>query len=246
MTIDVLLPIYNEEKILDANIRLLFGYCQHHLAGDWQLMLIINGSVDQSLTIAENLAQEFEQIKIINLPTGGKGQALKTGLQYSTAEVAVYMDIDLAVALSALPPLISLVAENKGALAIGSRLLPASQTERSWLRNYSSKLYNWLANTLLRCQISDWQCGFKAMNLDVRQAVVPLIQDNYWFFDTELIALAQKNNLRIAELPVSWSENRYAVRQSKIRPIRDGFIFLKNLWQLKKRLKNLKESSKLS
>lgn len=237
MTIDILLPIYNEEKILAANLRLLFAYCQQNLTDDWQIILIINGSTDQSLSIARNLSQQLDRLKIITLPLSGKGRALKNGLKDSVAEVIVYMDIDLAVALSALPQLISLVAEKKYALAFGSRLSPNSQTERSLLRNCSSKIYNRLASALLDCPISDWQCGFKALNHSAKQIILPLIQDDQWFFDTELIAWAHKKNLPITEIPVCWSENRYATRRSKIRPLRDGFIFFKNLLQLKKRLK---------
>jgi len=123
-------------------------------------------------------------------------------------------------------------------IALGSRLLKDSQTERSLLREASSRIYNHLANFILKNSISDWQCGFKALKLQSVKNLLPLINDNEWFFDTELLAWAGKANFKIAEMPVAWSENRYAVRQSKIRPIRDGWLFLRNLLKLKNHLKN--------
>lgn len=238
MKIDIILPINNEEKILDANAKLLFDYCQRHLNNDWQIGLVVNGSVDQSLAIAENLTVASPKFYIINLQDGGKGRALKTALSASQAETAVFMDVDLAVSLEALPPLINLITQENFDIAIGSRLLKESKTERSLLRESSSRIYNGLASLILKQKISDWQCGFKAVNQNVIKNIIPQIKDDGWFFDTELLALAGRHNYRLAEIPVSWSENRYAVRRSKVRPIRDGLVFLKNLLGLKKRLKN--------
>ena len=237
MNLEILIPVYNEETILEANTKLVANYCQANF-DDWKLTLIINGSSDNSLTIAEDLATNFPQINIINLHLGGKGYALKQGLINSSADILLYMDIDLAVSLEATAKLINLI--NQGhAVAIGSRLLPESLTARSFARDCSSKIYNYLASFILGAKISDWQCGFKAMTRDTAQKLIPQIQDDRWFFDTELLALAHHANLSIAELPINWSENRYAKRQSKIHLTTDPFIFLKNLCKLRLRLKKL-------
>jgi glycosyltransferase involved in cell wall biosynthesis len=242
MKVEILIPVYNEEAILADNAKLVADYCRHNFS-DWQLTLIINGSSDNSLTIAQRLAEDCPQINIINLSQGGKGHALKHGLINSSAEVILFMDIDLAVALEDTRPLIALI--NQGhAVALGSRLLPDSRTDRSWTRGLSSKIYNRLANFILGAEISDWQCGFKAMNRVAAQTLAPLVQDDRWFFDTELLALANHFNLSISELPINWSENRYARRQSKIRLTRDPFIFLANLFKLRKRLKSVIASPK--
>lgn len=239
MKLEIIIPVYNEEVILETNTKLVVDYCQANFS-DWQLTLIINGTNDNSLNIAETLAQNIPQIKIISLVEDGKGRALKYGLLNGSTEIVLYMDIDLAVSLEAMPKLIDLIKDQQ-TLAIGSRLLPNSQTDRSVARNLSSKIYNHLANFILGTKISDWQCGFKALPRSVIKQVIPLIQDDHWFFDTELLALANHFDLKIIELPINWSENRYALRQSKIRLTRDPFIFLTNLLKLKKRLKNLKK-----
>ncbi len=239
MSLDILLPIYNEEAILADNAKLLLAYAERHLADDWMITLIINGSSDQSLAIAESLAQSSPRFKIISLKEGGKGRALKAGLATTTADIAVYMDIDLAVSLEALLPLIEAISRQNADLAIGSRLLPQAQTERSWLREGSSRAYNRLAGALLGCKISDLQCGFKAIRQSAIKPILAKIKDDAWFFDTELIFWANQLGFRLAEIPVSWSENRYAKRQSKIKLSRDPFIFLKKLFKLRSHLKKL-------
>jgi len=237
MSLEILIPVYNEEAILEASAKLVADYCQANF-DDWQLTLIINGSNDNSLAIAENLATSFSKIKVINLHLGGKGYALKQGLINSSADILLYMDIDLAVSLEATTKLIDLI--NQGhAIALGSRLLPDSRTDRSGARDCSSRIYNHLASFILGAKISDWQCGFKAVTHETAQKLIPQIQDDRWFFDTELLALAHHANLSIAELPINWSENRYAKRQSKIRLTTDPFIFLKNLCKLRLRLKKM-------
>lgn len=240
MSLEILIPIYNEETILEANAKLVADYCRHNFK-DWRLTLIINGSSDNSLAAAQALAANWPQINIVNLPQGGKGHALKHGLMNSLADVVLYMDIDLAVSLEATAPLVNLINQGQ-AVALGSRLLPGSRTDRSWARELSSRIYNHLASLILGAKISDWQCGFKAINRSVIHNIIPLVQDDRWFFDTELLALANHFSLPITELPINWSENRYAQRQSKIRLTRDPFIFLLNLFKLKKRLKNLNNS----
>ncbi len=237
MSLEILIPVYNEESILEANAKLVADYCQKNFS-DWQLTLIINGSSDNSLVIAQRLAAICPQITAINLSQGGKGHALKHGLTKSSADIVLYMDIDLAVSLEAVVPLVALLNQNHP-IAIGSRLLPASRTDRSFVRNCSSKIYNHLASFILGTKISDWQCGFKAVNRSTVKSIIPLIKDDHWFFDTEFLALAHHFHLPTTELPINWSENRYAKRQSKIRLTHDSFVFLKNLCKLKLRLKKL-------
>ena len=145
------------------------------------------------------------------------------------------MDADLAVALTDLPSLVTPLLNNEADLVMGSRLLKGSKKERSFFREFSSLIYIWLSKIILRHSFSDLQCGFKAINLQKFKQIVPLIKDNQWFFDTELIYLFQKNNWRIKEIPVDWSENRYQARRSKIKVFKDGWSFLKKLVELRVR-----------
>lgn len=244
MLIDICLPIYNEEKILTANVLKLLTYLQtagffKSLAPShaWQITLIINGSYDRSSLIANDLQQKYPgKIKIKEFKESGKGRALKEYFLISTAEILVYMDSDLAVALDNLPALLEPILKNEADLVIGSRLLKASKTDRSSIRNLTSQIYNFLARMILRHNFSDSQCGFKAFRKEVFVSVIPQLQDKHWFFDTELLVFSKILKWRIKEIPVDWKEERYQARKSKINFFRDGFRFFYFLLKLKGRL----------
>ena len=139
------------------------------------------------------------------------------------------MDIDLAVSLHNIPNLIKPLIQDNFDLVIGSRLLPRSKTARSALRTFSSKTYNLLSRLILGHNLSDLQCGFKAIKTKPFKHLIPYIKDNKWFFDTELIAFADYFGYRIKEIPVAWQENRYQARKSKVNLINDSIKFIINL-----------------
>jgi len=236
MTLDIILPIYNEEKILADTVNLLLSYCERHLSDDWRLLLAINGSVDRSWTIAEDLIRQSPRCFRLTLPEKGKGRALKAGALSSQADLIVYLDADLAVDLNDLKPLLDLTTSGDFDLVVGSRLLPASQTNRGPWRELTSRFYNRLVSRRLGYALSDWQCGFKAFNRRKLRQIILQVQADDWFFDTEFLARSLQAGCRIGELPIHWSENRYARRHSKLRPLRDGLVCLKKLWRLKHQL----------
>jgi len=243
MLIEFCLPIYNEEKILEDNIIHLYDYCfKQNYAFEWKIVLLNNGSRDLTEEICRSLAKKFpDKIKPENLSEPGKGRALKSYLLKSRADILVYMDIDLAVSLENISDLIEPVITKEYDLVFGSRLLPDSRVSRSYLRSISSVFYNFLSRRILRHNYKDLQCGFKAMNREVINKVLPYLIDNNWFFDTELIAWADFFKFKIKEIPVAWSENRYSQRKSKVRLVRDGAEFIKDLISLKTRMAKLKK-----
>lgn len=236
MTIDFCIPVFNEEKILEKNILKLFSHLknEHHGFG-WKITILDNGSNDNSLKICKNLADN-KNIYFRNYNKAGKGYALKKYLNECNSDVLVYMDIDLAVSLNNITNLISPIINNKYDLVAGSRLLFESKTDRSFLREISSRIYNFLSQIILRHNFSDLQCGFKAIRTEDIKKITPFIKNENWFFDTELIILANKFNFKIKEIPVDWSENRYDKRKSKINILIDSFKFFINLISLKIRL----------
>ncbi len=237
ITIDFCVPVYNEEKILKQNILQLFDFLKkQNFDFSWQIVIVVNGSNDQSLQIAEKLNKKHNKIKYINFQKGGRGQALRRYWQKSKADIVLYMDVDLAVSLHNIPDLIKPIINKKANLTIGSRLLADSKIKRSFIRELSSQGYNFLSRLILKHHFSDMQCGFKAIEKNVFMQIEPCLKENYWFFDTELIAFAKKFNFKIKEIPVDWSENRYDKRKSKVNLISDSFKFLVNLIKLRKRL----------
>jgi len=151
------------------------------------------------------------------------------------------MDADLAVSLNDIPALIFPLFNNGSDLVIGSRLMSGSAVKRSWYRDITSYTYNYLSRCLLKHCYVDLQCGFKAIRREAFEKILPFLRDNYWFFDTELIILAQRLGYRVKEVPVDWQENRYLKRATTVKIFRDSLIFLKNLWQFRTYLRTLKK-----
>lgn len=228
---------------MEDNVIHLYNYClKQNYFFEWKIILLNNGSRDRTEEICRALADKFSgRIKLENIAEPGKGWALKCYLAKSRADILAYMDIDLAVSLDNLLGLIEPVLAGQCDLAFGSRLLKESRVERSYLRSLSSVFYNFLSRLILRHNYRDLQCGFKAMNRAVVNKVLPRLQDNNWFFDTELIAWASFFKFKVKEIPVAWSENRYRARKSKVRLVRDGVGFIRNLVGLKRKMAKLKK-----
>lgn len=240
MKIEICVPVYNEEAILEYNISKIFSYLsesEFFKDKNWILVIIVNGSSDNSVKIAKSLQLNFpNQIKVVEFKLNGKGRALKNYFITSQAEVLVYMDSDLAVDLQFLPDLLFPIVNNEADLVFASRLLKNSKTDRSWYRSLSSYIFNFLSRLILGHKFFDSQCGFKAFKNEVFRSVSAEILDDYWFFDTELLVFAQRAGWRLLEIPVDWREDRYQARVSKVKFFRYSLNFLLNLFRLKKRL----------
>jgi glycosyltransferase involved in cell wall biosynthesis len=238
MRVEFILPIYNEEKILTANVLRLLDYCQKQdFNFIWQIILVVNGSFDSSWLQSQELEKKYPLfIKAVNYVPPGRGGALKKYYLTSTADILVYMDIDLAVDLKNISDLINPIIIGQVDLVIGSRLLPESKIKRSFIREASSQTYNFLSRLILGHHFSDLQCGFKAVRAEAFKKIAPFLKDGRWFFDTELVAFSQYFNYRIKEIPVDWSENRWDQRHSKVNLLRDSLKFVINLLRLKIKL----------
>lgn len=232
------MPIYNEEQMLKRNALMLLNYCeQASLPYDWQVVMVINGSSDESLNIAKSLKEEHqERFCVVNYEEPGRGRALKRYWLESNADILAYMDLDLAVSLSDIPELVNPIINNEYDLVVGSRLMAGSKIERSFVRELTSQSCHLISRLMLGHKFTDLQCGFKAISKKAFEKIAPQIIDPGWFFDTELAVFAQRADLRIKELPVDWSEERYDKRKSKVRIFRDTRRFMKNFIKFRRRL----------
>lgn len=242
MNIEFCLPVYNEEEILKNNVIKLFNYCiDQDFKFNWKIVLIINGSTDNSLQIANELCRNLQnKIKVENFKKSGKGYSIKRYFLKSRADIVAYMDIDLAVSLENIYDLIKPILYKNYDLVVGSRMLPNSRINRSFLREFSSKSYNFLSRIILNNNFSDLQCGFKAIKMDVFRKIAPYIKNSKWFIDTELIAFANFFKYKIEEIPIDWEENRYDERKSKVNVLKDSIKFIFNLIKLRMRLRIIK------
>jgi len=232
--INIVIPVYNEEKILEKNISQVINYCQTNLKDIWQIIIADNASNDRTANLAKKLASQNSKIIYYYLPKKGKGLAIKQAWQNFPADFYVFMDADLSTDINALTKLITILKNNGADLVIGSRHLKESQLKRSWARIIISKIYNYLIKILFNCQIKDVANGFKAANQKIIADVLPLVKNNKWFFDSELVLLANFKKYRIKEIPINWQEN--LERASRVNIWQTSWEYLKELIKLKFRL----------
>jgi glycosyltransferase involved in cell wall biosynthesis len=205
--IDVVLPVYNEEHVLERSVRALHLFLTENLAHEWRILIADNGSKDRTQEVGQGLASELANVELMHIPEAGRGRALSRAWLASDADLLAYMDIDLSTDLAAFPRLVSAVAEGGYDVAAGSRLSAESETTRSFKREVLSRGFVLIINLLMGTKLRDTQCGFKAIRRECAQKLLPLIQDTGWFWDTELLLLAAKAGWRVTFLPVRWVED---------------------------------------
>ena len=204
--INITIPAYNEDATLKDNVFKLVDFCNKNLPDEWFITIVNNKSTDRTAKIGRELTKQNPQrIKYIETIQKGKGLAIKTGWQSFSADFYIFMDADLATNLEALPRLITEL-KNGPDIVSGSRKLKDSQTQRSLSRKVISKGCDWLIKHLLSLKLTDFACGFKGINKKTKERILPLIQNQEWFFDTELLYLANQKGLKIKEIPVQWTE----------------------------------------
>jgi len=229
LLIEVTIPVYNEEKVLAASIRRLHAYLTAHLAQDFVITIADNASTDGTLAIARRLRAELTRIRVVHLDRKGRGLALRHVWCGSDADIVAYMDADLSAGLDAFIPLVAPLLAGEGDLAIGSRLAPGATVVRGLKREIISRAYNLLLRTVLGARFSDAQCGFKAGRAEVIRALLADVEDNAWFFDTELLILAQRRGLRVREVPVTWVDDP----DSRVEIVRTALADLRGVARLR-------------
>jgi putative flippase GtrA len=207
LQVDIVVPVRNEERDLAPSVRRLVGYLRESFPFTARITIADNGSTDATWAIASRLARELPEVRAIHMELPGRGRALRAIWSESDAEVLAYMDVDLSTDLNALLPLVAPLLSGHSDLAIGTRLARGSRVIRGPKRELISRGYNMLLRTLMGARFSDAQCGFKAIRRDQARALLPLTQDTGWFFDTELLVLAERAGLRIHEIPVDWVDD---------------------------------------
>jgi glycosyltransferase involved in cell wall biosynthesis/putative flippase GtrA len=205
--LDVTVPVYNEEWVLADSVRRLDDYLTASFPFTYRITIADNGSTDSTLDVADELSDRLPHVRVVHLDQKGRGRALNEIWSTSDAEVLAYMDVDLSTGLDALLPLVAPLLTGHSDIAIGTRLARGSRVVRGPKREFISRSYNVILRGALSATFSDAQCGFKAIRSDVARSLLPLVQDRAWFFDTELLVLAERAGLRIHEVPVDWVDD---------------------------------------
>lgn len=208
-SLDVIIPVYNEQVDLEPSITRLRDFLLEHNPYDWRITVADNASTDRTPEIGQELEARWERVNYLRLPQKGRGRALRKAWLESPADVVCYMDVDLSTNLKHLNDLVKPLMEGTMHVAIGSRLMPGSEViDRTPLREFTSRMYNILIAVMFPGRkFVDAQCGFKAVSRQGVQELVPQIVDNAWFFDTELLLRARAAGYAIHQVPVRWVDD---------------------------------------
>ncbi|MFC9235794.1 glycosyltransferase [Streptomyces decoyicus] len=226
--LDVVVPVYNEERDLEPCVRRLHEHLARTFPYGFRITIADNASTDRTPEVAALLDDEIDEVTAVRLEQKGRGRALRTVWSLSEAPVLAYMDVDLSTDLNALLPLVAPLISGHSDLAIGSRLSRSARVVRGPKREFISRTYNLILRGSLAARFSDAQCGFKAIRGDVAARLLPMIEDTGWFFDTEMLVLAERAGLRIHEVPVDWVDDP----ESTVQLVRTAADDLKGVWRV--------------
>jgi glycosyltransferase involved in cell wall biosynthesis len=227
--VDFVIPVYNEERDLGPSVRRLRAYLDAEFPFSAVITIADNASKDGTLALAQRLAAEVPGVRVLHLDAKGRGRALRAAWLQSDATVVAYMDVDLSTDLKALLPLVAPLLSGHSQIAIGSRLARGARTKRGPKREFISRAYMLVLRLALGARFTDAQCGFKAVRAEIARELVPRIEDQTWFFDTELLVLAQRAGMRVHEVPVDWTDDP----DSRVAIVRTAIDDLKGVVRLR-------------
>ncbi|MCH2524817.1 MAG: glycosyltransferase family 2 protein [Dehalococcoidia bacterium] len=228
--VDIVIPVLNEEKALPVCISNLIAFLSEQSPYSYRIVIADNGSVDSTPEIAQALSEQYPVVSWIHLDVRGRGRALRKAWLESDADILSYMDVDLSTNLESFPDLVKGIGEQGFDLAIGSRLMKKSIVKKRTIkREFTSRVYNLIIKTIFFTRFTDAQCGFKAISRSAAQLLIPHVKDQGWFFDSELLILAEKNGFMIKDVPVTWIDDP----DSRVNVIKTATDDLKGLWRLR-------------
>tara|TARA_B100000315_G_C14493783_1_gene548908 strand:+ start:367 stop:1131 length:765 start_codon:yes stop_codon:yes gene_type:complete len=226
--IDIVIPVYNEQHVLEKSINELRNYLQEYFNYQWKIIIANNASTDMTLQKAQELSLKYSDVSYIDIGRKGRGRAVRKAWEESEADILSYMDVDLSTRLNYFNELVDELIKGND-IATGSRLMKKSEVKRSFLREILSQGYNIIVKAVLFTNFSDAQCGFKAVKQRVVKEILPLIKDNEWFFDTELLVLGEKLGYKIKDIPIKWIEDQ----DSRVKLFKTVCNYLKNIIRLR-------------
>lgn len=233
VTVDVVLPVLNEAHVLGRSVATLRKFLAEQFPYRWRVVIVDNGSNDGTAEVAGRLVKAHPDVAFLRLEQRGRGRALRVAWMQSRADIVCYMDIDLSTELDALLQTVPALLEEGYEIAVGSRLMLGSRTSRSLKREIISRIYNLLLKVVFSTRFSDAQCGFKAFKREVAKRILPQVKDQAWFFDTEILVLAEKQGYRIKDIPVVWNEDA----DTRVKILHTAWEDIKGIFRLRRSLR---------
>ncbi len=235
-TVELVLPVYNEAHVIEDSVGHVLDFVESNAGYRWKVVVVDNASTDATFAVAERLSKEFGPVHLRSIAQKGRGRAIKSTWGASEADFSIYMDIDLSTDLSAIPVAINQL-EDGADIVVGSRFHEESHVKRSLKREMISRAYGRIARTVLGTkEIVDAQCGFKGVRVSSVRQILHLVENDNWFFDTELLFLASLAKFDVRHIPVRWTEDP----DSRVRLIPTIWEDLKGLFRLRRSAKLLR------
>jgi glycosyltransferase involved in cell wall biosynthesis len=229
LTVDVVIPVLNEAHVLEKSVQTVRTHLRAIDRYNWRIIVVDNGSTDGTQKVAQKLAATYDNVQFLHLHQRGRGRALRYAWLQSKSDIVSYMDVDLSTDLKHLIQLIDAIGVEGYDIATGSRLMRESETKRCFQREFVSRVYNIMVKAMLFTRFSDAQCGFKAASREAVEQIVPQIEDQTWFFDTEMLVLGEKQGYRIKDIPVRWIEDD----DSRVKIAKTAWDDIKGLCRLR-------------
>ena len=232
--VSVVLPAYDEEDTLEHTVGetldTLAGFLPE---GSFEVLIAEDGCTDRTPEIAARIAREDDRVRHFHSPERlGRGKALERAFERADGDVVAYLDTDLATDMRHLEELIESVHAGGADVATGSRWIPGHEADRPMNRSIPSRGFNVLARLVLRSTLRDHQCGFKAFDREALLAILEDVEDDHWFWDTEVLVRAQRAGYDVREFPVEWTPKG----DTKVDLVRDvfgmGSQIVRTWWQL--------------
>jgi len=228
----LVIPCLNEVEQLEWSVTTCRDFLAAHFPYRWEVFVADNGSKDGTAELAKSLSERFGDVGYFTIPERGRGRALRKAWSECDADIVAYTDVDLSTELEALEKLCRAIHEDGCDIATGSRLLPQSRIKRGLKREVISRCYNLMIKLVLFTHFSDAQCGFKAVSRRVVDELVPMVEDQAWFFDSEMLILGEKLGYKIADVPVKWIDDD----DSRVKIVSTAMEDIRGVWRLRKKL----------
>jgi dolichyl-phosphate beta-glucosyltransferase len=219
LSYSLVIPAYNESSRIRPTLDEILRYTAEK-KWDVEILVVDDGSRDDTPAIVREYGRAHPQVQLIQNPGNrGKGYSVRNGMLHASGDICLFTDADLSSPIAEAEKLFAAIREGAD-IAIGSRWLRAElQTERQPLyRQAFGRIFNLLLRLVLGLRFRDTQCGFKAFRREAAQRIFPLQKIERWGFDPEILYLARRMNLQIAEVPVVWAHSE----GTRLHPFRDG------------------------
>ncbi|NLG83244.1 MAG: glycosyltransferase family 2 protein [Firmicutes bacterium] len=229
--LSIVIPAYNEEERLPKTLDRIIAYFGRLGQKDYEIVVVDDGSTDNTLALAQNYAARYPQITVVTNGTNrGKGYSVRHGLLVARGRIRLFSDSDLSTPIEETFKLLARLEEGYD-LAIGSRYSPDANLVRSqpFYRRILRFGFNLLVRLITGLKYYDTQCGFKALTKESAELIAPRLSIPGFGFDPELLWIAERFGLRVAEVGVTWVDDR----RSKVRPLRDAWRMFLDLIRIR-------------